>query len=600
MPVDIYKKYLTVDKLPKKVTTNTDGLICENEPEMNDKFRDIINSNLFSNHTVFEDAVELNGGNFDGQFKYIGEFSEALDGKRPAVNNNRAAENPLIRSDKKMYKVSFKLDNIGKEKNNNNYAIVGFRVLFYIADKYGSAEVDDKVTLKFLNRTVKLKGNRKYYQVGFDETEMVYIEKVLKNTMTFEFHTRDPSTYPISIYGFDVFGKKKELIRDYQKAEDKILKMVTEEQEKEASSGINDVVLEMMQSDNLPLLVNWKDKFASLQDLLSNVKDKTERDDKRMLFNLSEAICYATEFMSNEQIENDLLNYIYPLIGEYICKIEESSSKDSTCSKLILDSLLRLLKQIIKQQGECENVDVNQLKFNKYNCFINYLKDCLNTHKSDLRDRGEGGRSIISSLRISQVCAFVKVAYDLALENKKALFYFIENNYPALVTDLTRLVQHIVLKEIEFKNSERKPLSESERDKYKETVEGILYLIAQFHSYVSNSYVHQEGSAIPNPHTEFVVNLYRPFLYSSSDFVKKTIGSKLTKIVTYNVVYQAQQRRNEAGKKPSNVSDNETLTHLNHQLFKTSIKTIIEQAKKDEYQIEPQKNGKVKHQIHFI
>lgn len=184
------------------------------------------------------------------------------------------------------------------------------------------------------------------------------------------------------------------------------------------------------------------------------------------------------------------------------------------------------------------------------------------------------------------MCAFVKVIYDCISEDRKVFFYFIENSYPALVTDLMRLVHHVVLKEI--------PKSDREKEKYHEMIEGCVYLIYAFYSYVVNSYNHQEGSAVPNPYTGFVINLYKPFLYSSSDFIKKASAMKIKSLITYNLAYQVHQRKkdkNTGASKPEKAEEEQSKM-FSKQLFSISVKTIIDLAKKDAYLLEPQKQGK--------
>jgi hypothetical protein len=171
--------------------------------------------------------------------------------------------------------------------------------------------------VEFLNRVVKLNGNRKMYEIGFCEAEILYIRQILKNKLTIKFTTTDPAQYPIHIFGVDIFGKLKETI-DFDLKLDKLRAVCMREDEKEREKGINDVMLEMMQSENIPPLVTWKEMFSSIQDLLADCKDKEIRDEKLLLFNLSEASTYVTQFMTDQQIENDLMYYIHPLIGEYL------------------------------------------------------------------------------------------------------------------------------------------------------------------------------------------------------------------------------------------------------------------------------------------
>lgn len=338
------------------------------------------------NADLFEDAIELTNSLYETQFSYSGDFATALNGAKSTIVYDRSAPQALIKGDnKKCIKMEAKFDNLTAEKPNNNLALMGIRVCVYCTEKYGAPDADDKLSIKLFNRTIKLKGNRKYYEIGFCDAEILYLHSVLKNKLTVEFLTKDPATYPISIYGVDVFSKRKESLKFNEKLA-KLRSICEKEQAKDSEKGITDVVKEMMQSDDLPLLVNWREKFASMEDLLSSVRNKTVRDEKRLLFNLAEASTYVTEYMTDQQIENDLMYYIHPLIGEYICKVEEGQSKDSTNSKVILDSLMRLLKKCLEKLHKTDKVDASLLRYSQYNCFINYLKDILELHKNSVNE----------------------------------------------------------------------------------------------------------------------------------------------------------------------------------------------------------------------
>lgn len=147
----------------------------------------------------------------------------------------------------------------------------------------------------------------------------------------------------MNIYGVDVFGRRKSAIKfdeKYSKINSLCIKSKSQSEDE-----TNDAVLELLQSVNTPVLVNWRDKFKYTEHFLDAIKNKATRNDKRLLFYLSEAATHAVEFMTVQQIEGELFQCIYPLVGQYMCHIEEEASKDSTYSKLILNSLMRLLKQ---------------------------------------------------------------------------------------------------------------------------------------------------------------------------------------------------------------------------------------------------------------
>jgi hypothetical protein len=298
--------------------------------------------------------------------------------------------------------------------------------------------------------------------------------------------------------------------------------------------------------------------------------------------------------MNDKDIENDLLYYIQPLIGEYICKIEQAEADDITYLKLILSSLMRLLKQSLKKLNNGGVVEEVQLKYSQYSCFINYLKETLDHHRSrlsELRDSGDY-RTKTVTLTIPQVCSFIKVASNLAKDDYKIFYYMLENSYPAIVTDLCRLFRYLVLPTIEAKTLEKYSLNETEEEQYSEVIEGVTYLITQFHNYVSNSFTYQEGSAHQNPYASFAMSLLEPMIYSTSDFIKKTTASKLKKFVTINCINQAKQRKKEKTEGAENIDlTPDTLSILKKKLFCTKVS--LEQSKKDEFLLTPATDGKL-------
>ena len=68
-----------------------------------------------------------------------------------------------------------------------------------------------------------------------------------------------------------------------------------------------------------------------------------------MLFYLTEALTLCTEFMTVDQLENDILSFVSPLIWEYMCKTEENYGEiweieqALTADKIMLCVLMRLL-----------------------------------------------------------------------------------------------------------------------------------------------------------------------------------------------------------------------------------------------------------------
>lgn len=138
---DSIQKYFTIDKLPKSVEMNAD---------------------------LFEDATELTNSAYDSQFKYTGDFATALGSNRSTIVYGRSVPDVLIKGEnKKCIKMEAKFDNLTPDKPNNNLALMGLRICVYCPEKYGAPDADDKLYIKLFNRVVKLKGNRKFYEIGF-------------------------------------------------------------------------------------------------------------------------------------------------------------------------------------------------------------------------------------------------------------------------------------------------------------------------------------------------------------------------------------------------------------------------------------------------
>jgi len=81
----------------------------------------------------------------------------------------------------------------------------------------------------------------------------------------------------------------------------------------------------------------------------------------------------------------------------------------------------------------------------------------------------------------------VSVAHNLAMDYKKHFFYFIENECRSLVTDLVRLVQMVVLKEVEKHATEKTVMLKQDQDRYNEAINNVVFLIFSFHAYVANN-----------------------------------------------------------------------------------------------------------------
>ena len=157
----------------------------------------------------------------------------------------------------------------------------------------------------------------------------------------------------------------------------------------------------------------------------------------RLLFYITEISTNLVEFMTESQIENELFYHIYPLIGQYMCLVEENSLKKVSYSHLIYQSLLRCLKQCLAKLGKAD-----KLSTITFNCFIDYLKDVLDLHGQQSTQSTESKASLLT---MPQVISFIKVAYSFT--NKDGINYLLKSSKTAfLVTQLLKLFKSVVLK----------------------------------------------------------------------------------------------------------------------------------------------------------
>lgn len=426
---------------------------------------------------------------------------------------------PLIRvGAKSSIKLSCKLDNFGPDKQHNDVVITGIRV--------GLPTAEDMYEIKMFNRVHKIKGNYKVSEIGFCDAEILFLNIVNGNTFEAEITTKDPENHPINIYGVDIFGKRKETINFAPKQ--KMISTACEYEHLTSSENDNnDVLKELLQSSDIPVLVNSDEKFVSTERLLATIRSRNIKDEKRLLFYITETCTNSVDFMDDQQIEHELFYHIYPLIGQYMCQVQENTISTTSYSHLILESLLRCLKQCLTKLGK-----LDELENIKYSCFIDYLKDFLE------------GQQTASPITIPQVCSFVKVASSFsqnALKSTKTTF---------LVTKLLTLFKNTVLKEIEVMEAEKKAIPTTEKDLYSDVINQIIELIFTLYQYIdgyytlsyqggskpSQSYKTSEGSAASSKTLHKVLDLLKPMIYSPSDLVKRTTAVKIKVLVQSNLI----------------------------------------------------------------
>lgn len=124
--VDEVEKLFLVKHLPKTVTMNADVLL---------------------------NATEVSNNGYEGIFYYNGEFKNILGSRKSTINANLGLAEGIIKGEnKKTVKMECVLDNIGPDKSFNNLVIIGMRVMCYVPNSFGSADADDKISIKLFNR----------------------------------------------------------------------------------------------------------------------------------------------------------------------------------------------------------------------------------------------------------------------------------------------------------------------------------------------------------------------------------------------------------------------------------------------------------------
>ena len=321
----------------------------------------------------------------------------------------------------------------------------------------------------------------------------------------------------------------------------------------------------------MPVLVNWDEKLNSTEKLLESIRNKTLKDEKRLLFYLTEISSNLVEFMTESQIEHELFNHIYPLIGQYMCLVEENSLKKVSYSHLIYQSLLRCLKQCLVKLGKAD--DLSTITFN---CFIDYLQDVLDLHGQQVAE------SKGSSLSLPQVVSFIKVAHSFT--NKDNKNYLLKSSKTTfLVTQLLKLFKSIVLaqnsdysrkmgvgNELQISENEKKTMSPGDLDLYRNVINQMIELIFTLYSYIENYYKNVKGSAVDSPMLKQVLELLKPMLFSSSDIVKRAMAVKIKSMIEKS--FQQTSSTNESKVKDEEMNDVLSTSEIN--AIKNDIKYL--------------------------
>lgn len=107
----------------------------------------------------------------------------------------------------------------------------------------------------------------------------MYLDIIKNNQLEVEIITKDPTKCPLNIYGVDIFGKRKEGSTYSQKVNK--IKSYCDYLHLTSNDKIdNEVLKELLQSQDMPVLVNWNEKFNNSESLINQIKGKAEKNEK--------------------------------------------------------------------------------------------------------------------------------------------------------------------------------------------------------------------------------------------------------------------------------------------------------------------------------
>ena len=121
---------------------------------------------------------------------------------------------------------------------------------------------------------------------------------------------------------------------------------------------------------------------------------------------------------------------------------------------------------------------LNELALVKYRLFINYLKELLDYIKSQTAISPH--RLISTIFNVSKVCGIVKVIYNLSQDHIEIFFYFIENEYPSILSGLVLFFQETILNEVEKHSIENKAINQTDKNRFGEAISNIISIIFSF------------------------------------------------------------------------------------------------------------------------
>ena len=261
-----------------------------------------------------------------------------------------------------------------------------------------------------------------------------------------------------------------------------------------------------------------------------------------------------------------------------MCKTEENYGEiweigqALTADKIIFCALMRLLSQTLKGMEK-----LNELTLVKYRWFINYLKELLDYIKTQT---AVSPHKLISTIfHVSKVCGIVKVIYNLSQDHIEFFFYFIENEYPSILSDLVLLVQQTILNEVEKHSIENKAINQTDKNRFGEAISNIISIIFSFSQYIMNNHRENECPTALYLYVKPVLNQLKPFLYSQSDFVKRTIAMAINSLCECNLNFQMSSNNSEINLRSEMDKPSETIQFLAKRLYKIDLDEFMDQTK---------------------
>ena len=220
---------------------------------------------------------------------------------------------------------------------------------------------------------------------------------------------------------------------------------------------------------------------------------------------------------------------------------------------------------------------LNELALVKYRWFINYLKELLDYIKTQT---AVSPHKLISTIfHVFKACGIVKVIYNLSQDHIEFFFYFIENEYPSILSDLVLLVQQTILNEVEKHIIENKAINQTDKNRFGEAISNIISIIFSFSQYIMNNHRENECPTALYLNVKPVLNQLKPFLYSQSNFVKITIIMAINALCECNLNFQMSFNNSKINLRSEMDKPSETIQFLVKRLYNLDLDEFMNQTK---------------------